>query len=101
MHVYTNLNKLDDIIKVLNNYRPKIQFIYNKKFSQKLKFADITPLYKKEDSTKMKNYIAVSVLPIVSKIFERLIQKQISEYIKQFRLLFSVVTQKDQVFKLL
>ena len=32
----------------------------------------------------MKNYMAVRVLPIVSKIFERLIQKQISEYIKQF-----------------
>ena len=41
-------------------------------------------MYKKEDSKKVKNYRPVSVLPTVSKIFERLMQKQISEYINQF-----------------
>ena len=46
-----------------------------KKFPQTLKLADITPVYKKEDSTKVKNYRPVSVLSIVSKIFEQLMQK--------------------------
>ena len=32
----------------------------------------------------MKNYRPVSALPTVSKIFEQLMQKQISEYINQF-----------------
>ena len=60
------------------------ELILNKEFSQKLKLADKTPVYKKEDSTEVKNYRTVSVLPKVSKIFERLMQKQISEYINQF-----------------
>ena len=41
-------------------------------------------MYKEGDSTEVKNYRTVSVLPTVSKIFERLIQKQISEYFNQF-----------------
>ena len=36
----------------------------------------------------MKNYRPVSVLPAVSKIFERVTQKQINEYISQFLSLF-------------
>ena len=53
-------------------------------FPDKLKRADITPVFKKDDPTKAKNYRPVSVLPEVSKIFERIIQKQISFYIDQF-----------------
>ena len=60
------------------------ELILNKEFPQNLKLADITLVYKKEKSTKVKNYRPVSVLPTVSKIFERLIQKQTSEYINQF-----------------
>ena len=60
------------------------ELILNKKFPQKLKLADITPVYKKEDSIKVKNYRPVSILPTVSKIFERLMQKQISDHINQF-----------------
>ena len=60
------------------------ELILNKKFSQKLKLADVTPAYDKEDSKKGKNYRHVSVLPTVLKIFKRLMQKQISEYINQF-----------------
>ena len=41
-------------------------------------------MHKKEDSTKAKNYRPVSVLHTVSNIFERLTQRQISEYINQF-----------------
>ena len=54
------------------------ELILNKKFPQKLKIADITPVCEKDDSTKMKNYRPVSVLPALSKIFERLMQKQIT-----------------------
>ena len=60
------------------------KLILNKKFPQELNLTGITPVYNKEDSTKAKNYRPVSVLPTVSKIFERLMQKQISEYINHF-----------------
>ena len=40
--------------------------------------------FKKYDHTKAKNYRPVSVLPAVSKVFERIVHRQISEYINQF-----------------
>ena len=49
-----------------------------------MKLADITPAFKKEDSNLTKNYRPVSVLPVVSKIFERQLQKQIVSYTEQF-----------------
>ena len=53
-------------------------------FLNELKKADVTPIFKKDDPTKAKNYRPVSVLPVVSKVFERIMHKQISEYINQF-----------------
>ena len=47
-----------------------------------LKLADITPIINKGDSTQAKNYRPVSVLYYVSKVFERIILKQLSEYIE-------------------
>ena len=41
----------------------------------------MTPVFKKEDASLLKNYRQVSVLSVVSKIYERIIQKQILEYI--------------------
>ena len=46
--------------------------------------ADITPVYKKNDRTSVENFRPVSVLPTVSKIFERIIQKQFSAHINKF-----------------
>ena len=53
-------------------------------FPNKLKLADMTPVYKKKDPTLVENYRPVSVLPSVSKIFERIIQKQFSNFVDQF-----------------
>ena len=52
-------------------------------FPDKLKLADITPLYKKDDKTDKKNYRPVSILPVVSKIFERIMQTQIVSFINE------------------
>ena len=46
-----------------------------------LKLANVTPLFKKEDASLLKNYRPVSVLPVVSKIYKRIMQRQILEYI--------------------
>ena len=51
-------------------------------FSHHLKLADITPVYKKKNPTLAKNYRPVSVLPTVSKEFERITQKQLSTHIE-------------------
>ena len=39
-------------------------------FPTELKVADVSPIFKKDDQLKTKNYRPVSVLPVVSKIFE-------------------------------
>ena len=41
-------------------------------------------MFKKEDSTKVKNYRPVRVLPTVSKIFEGLISKYINKFLPPF-----------------
>ena len=51
-------------------------------FPNTLKYAEITPAHKKDDTTKNGNYRPVSILP--SKIFERNIYDQISPYIDSF-----------------
>ena len=45
-----------------------------------MKKAEIIPVYKKNNPLKKENYRPVSLLPHVSKIFERLIYKQINDY---------------------
>ena len=57
-------------------------------FSDKLKCVDVTLVFKKDYSTKAKNYRPRSVLPRASKIFERLIHKQISLYTDQSLFLY-------------
>ena len=50
--------------------------VINHIYPDNLKLADVTPVFKKEDSSLAKNYRPVSVLPLVSKIFGRQLQKQ-------------------------
>ena len=45
--------------------------------------AYVSPVVKKEEKTFVENYRPVSVLPTVSKIFERMMQKQITDYIRK------------------
>ena len=53
-------------------------------FPTNLKLADISPIFKKYDTTLVKNYRPVIVLPVVSKIFERIMHKQITVYIGEY-----------------
>ena len=45
-----------------------------------MKLANITPVFKKNDRTDKSNYRPVSILPNLSKVFERCIYKQLSAY---------------------
>ena len=57
------------LLNIWNN-----EIVTNGYFPDKLKLADVTPVYKKDDATQAKNYRPVSVLPTISKVFERIIQ---------------------------
>ena len=49
-----------------------------------MNLADITPVFKKKDSLKKENYRPASILSAISKILERLMQKQIVGYMEHF-----------------
>ena len=66
-------------------------------FPNKLKLAHITPVYKKRDPTLVENYRPVSVLPSVSKIFGRIIQKQFSTYVVEFLSPYQCRYEKDLI----
>ena len=50
----------------------------SKKFPSNHKLADITPFCKKKNPQAKENYRPVSVLPVLSKVFERLMQKKLT-----------------------
>ena len=56
----------------------------DKIFPEKLKNADITSVHKKHETTNKENYRPVSILPIVSKLYEKQIYSQIYIYINQY-----------------
>ena len=53
-------------------------------FPNKLKLADITPIFEKGNATDVKNYRPIIVLPPISKIFEKLLYTQMSTYFEKF-----------------
>ena len=59
------------------------EIVKNKKFPTKLKLADLTPIYKKLENILPVNYRPISVLPSISKIFEKLMQRQINVFIEK------------------
>ena len=58
--------------------------IKHSSFDDAMKLADITPILKKGDSTNKSNYRPVSGLCPGSKVFERVIQNQIGDYVEAF-----------------
>ena len=51
-------------------------------FPEELKLAEVSPIFKKKDDLDKENYRPVSVLPHVSKVFERIMHHQIYGYMK-------------------
>ena len=58
----------------INNY------ILNCHFLDKLKYAYVTPVYKKYDSTDKTNYRPISILPSLSNVLEKILYKQIDSF---------------------
>ena len=58
--------------------------IKNAQFDDAMKLADLTPVHKANATTNKSNYRPISGLPCGSKIFERIIQCQITKYVETF-----------------
>ena len=57
-------------------------------FPKDCKVAKLKPLYKKGTKTDPKNFRPISLLPIVSKIFEKVIHEQTMEYLTDNNILY-------------
>ena len=58
--------------------------IKQNKFPNELKITDVTPIFKKEDPLDKTNYRPISILPTVSKIFERILFNQLQHFSIKF-----------------
>ena len=56
-------------------------------FPDAFKLSKVIPLFKKGDSCLLVNYRPISLLPTISKVFERVIHDQMYEYFNRFNLL--------------
>ena len=68
-----------DIFKVFitNNVNNCIE---TSTFPQELKLADVKPIFKKDSRNDKENYRPISILPNISKIYERCLYEQLSNY---------------------
>ena len=68
-------------------------------FPNHLKIAKVTLIYKKDDKKIITNYRPISVLPVVSKVFETVIHDELSDYF--LRQPISTVKISQDTYKLL
>ena len=76
VNVLKNSNVCFDELTTCINYA-----LINGKFPNTLKNANVTPIHKKNDPTDKINF---SVLPLLSKVFKRVIYKQLCKYMESF-----------------
>ena len=63
------------------------QMLYTGIFPDALKVSKVIPLYKKDDKQLFSNYRPISLLPSISKIFEKVILIQLTEYLNNNNIL--------------
>ena len=69
----------NELLKVWNQ-----EIVTNKNFPNNLKLAEISPIFKKGDPNIASNYRPISVLPCLSKLFERIMQTQLLTHIEKY-----------------
>ena len=72
---------------------------FNCNFPNNLKLADITATFKAIDPTCKENYRPISVLPVGSKLSERIMQNKLFPYVEDFHH-FYVGTEEDTPFNM-
>ena len=71
------LAKREILIPITNCINKCISIKY---LPDELKVSDVTPVFKKGDPNSKANYRPISLLPIISKIFERVLFEQIGKF---------------------
>ena len=65
----------------------KLSFLYGV-FPSELKVAKVIPLYKSDDKMLINNYRPVSILPVFSKVFEKLMYSRLISFIDKYKTLY-------------
>ena len=63
-------------------------------FPTGLKYADARPVFEKDEKTDQENHRPISILPNISKVYERLMYDQLCPYFNEIFLNYSVVLIK-------
>ena len=73
------------IKRILETITPPLTHIINQSlctgiFPDRLKIAKVIPLFKKVDQHILDNYRPISLLPVISKVFEKIVFDQLYQY---------------------
>ena len=74
--------------------------LLNSTFPDRMKVAQVVPLHKKNSTLEKGNYRPVSVLPVLSKIFERAIHCQLVEFLTTILMTTYQLLDQDMDVKL-
>ena len=77
-----NIELVSDIVCHITNISIRTQLV-----PTKWKTAIVTPIYKEGDRNTASNYRLISILPVVSKVMERIVHLQIYEHLREHSLL--------------
>ena len=69
------MNSCSEALKALFN-----KTVLTRNFHNELKLDDVIPVFLKKDLSKSKSYKLVSALPVLSKIFDRIMHTQMSSH---------------------
>ena len=80
------------IKNVAQHISPMLAHIFNNSLEtgivpERLKIAKITPIYKAEDPMEFANYRPISILPILSKILEKIVLKRLVDFLNEHNIL--------------
>lgn len=90
----TNDSIRPDILKAISdNIQEPLSHILNLSFIQgifpsELKYATVTPIFKSGDPLQMSNYRPISILPVFSKIFERIVYDRMYNFLETNNILY-------------
>ena len=78
--IHTNILKQNSDFFAFHVQKDINASISTSKFPNDLKEADVIPVYKKKSKLSKENYRPISILPNISKVYERCLYDQISKY---------------------